>query len=73
MWQRDAAQSSKLYQFGKNVMDTADPRKREKILRLSVTRRGSSFAPLAARPLRIRNFQAITIGISLRWTDSATG
>ena len=32
-----------------------------------VTSRGLVIALLVARPLRIRNFQAITIGKSLRW------
>lgn len=56
-----------LYQFGKNVMDTADPRKRENIPAAQRYQAGLIIALLAARPLRIRNFQAITIGTSLRW------
>jgi integrase/recombinase XerD len=59
-----------LYEFGKQVMDTADPGNRKNVLAALRYQAGLVIALLASRPLRIRNFQAITIGTSLRWDGS---
>jgi integrase/recombinase XerD len=56
-----------LYRFGKRVMDTADRGKGLTVAPAQRYQSGLMIALLAARPLRIRNFQAITIGQSLRW------
>jgi hypothetical protein len=55
-----------LYQFGKQVMETAD-HGRATFRAAQRYQAGLIIALLAARPLRIRNFQAITIGTTLRW------
>jgi integrase/recombinase XerD len=55
-----------LYRFGKRLMDTA-VRCRGDIRGAQRYQSGLIIALLAARPLRIRNFQAITLGTSLRW------
>ena len=56
-----------LYRFGKQVMDTADWGKGRTVSAAQRYQSGLIIALLAARPLRIRNFQAITLGESLRW------
>lgn len=56
-----------LYRFGKRVMETAEQGKGKNIPAAQRYQSGLVIALLAARPLRIRNFQAITIGTSLRW------
>jgi hypothetical protein len=56
-----------LYRFGKHVMDTADRGKGRTVSAAQRYQSGLVISLLAARPLRIRNFQAITIGESLRW------
>jgi hypothetical protein len=56
-----------LYRFGKWQMDNADRGKGRTIHAAQRYQSGMIVALLAARPLRIRNFQAITIGESLRW------
>jgi integrase/recombinase XerD len=56
-----------LYRFGKRIMDTADRGKGLTVAPAQRFQSGLMIALLAARPLRIRNFQAITIGQSLRW------
>lgn len=59
-----------LYLFGKQVMDSADQRRDKRSRGIAAALRyqaGLIIALLAARPLRIRNFQAITVGKSLRW------
>jgi integrase/recombinase XerD len=56
-----------LYGFGKRLMDTAERAKGKTIAATQRYQSGLIIALLAARPLRIRNFQAITIGESLRW------
>jgi hypothetical protein len=55
-----------LYRFGKSMMETAD-RGRSSFRAAQRYQAGLIIALLAARPLRIRNFQAISIGTSLRW------
>ena len=56
-----------LYRFGKELMDTADERDGGLLAAAQRYQSGLIIALLAARPLRIRNFQAIVIGRSLRW------
>jgi integrase len=56
-----------LYNYGKELMDTADPGKSGTSSAAYCYQAGLVIALLAARPLRIRNFQAITIGKSLHW------
>jgi hypothetical protein len=59
-----------LYQFGKEVMESVRPSQYKRSRGVGPALRyqsGLIIALLAARPLRIRNFQAITIGTSLRW------
>jgi integrase/recombinase XerD len=56
-----------LYRFGKWQMDNADRGKGRTVHAAQRYQSGMIVALLAARPLRIRNFQAITIGESLRW------
>jgi integrase/recombinase XerD len=56
-----------LYRFGKRLMDTADRGNGRTVGAAQRYQSGLIIALLAARPLRIRNFQAITIGESLRW------
>ena len=58
-----------LYRFGKQLMDSASRRSKRNSGVSAALRyqAGLAIALLAARPLRIRNFQAITIGTSLRW------
>jgi hypothetical protein len=56
-----------LYRFGRRVMDTADRGKGKTVHAAQRYQSGLIIALLAVRPLRIRNFQAITIGESLRW------
>jgi hypothetical protein len=70
-----------LYHYGKRLMETLD--EAPSALRAAYRyQAGLVIALLAARPLRIRNFQDITIGQSLRWdadrywltfSDSKTG
>jgi integrase/recombinase XerD len=48
-------------------MDTAERGKGRTVAAVQRYQSGLIIALLAARPLRIRNFQAITIGESLRW------
>jgi hypothetical protein len=55
-----------LYRFGITVMDTAGTAAGP-VAAAQRYQAGLIIALLAARPLRIRNFQAITIGESLRW------
>ena len=65
---RHAVQHSfDLYRFGKQLMDTADAAPGERIMPALRYQAGLIIALLAARPLRIRNFQALTVGKSLRW------
>ena len=59
-----------LYQLGKEVMDYIRPsqdKRRTNVRPAMRYQAGLVIALLAARPLRIRNFQAITIGTSLRF------
>jgi integrase/recombinase XerD len=56
-----------LYRLGKHMMETAFQGKRGRFRPAQRYQAGLVIALLAARPLRIRNFQAITIGESLRW------
>ena len=56
-----------LYRFGKQLMDSADAAPGENIMPALRYQAGLIIALLAARPLRIRNFQALTVGRSLRW------
>jgi hypothetical protein len=56
-----------LYRFGKHMMDTAVQGKTVGPRAAQRYQAGLVIALLAARPLRIRNYQAITIGESLRW------
>ena len=56
-----------LYRFGKWLMDNADRGKGRTVHAAQRYQSGMIVALLAARPLRIRNFQAITIGELLRW------
>jgi integrase/recombinase XerD len=56
-----------LYRFGKRLMDLADRGKGRTVAAAQRYQSGLIIAVLAARPLRIRNFQAITIGETLRW------
>jgi integrase/recombinase XerD len=56
-----------LYKFGKQLMDTAGAANGKNVLTVQRYQAGLIVALLAARPLRIRNFQAISIGTSLRW------
>ena len=58
-----------LYRYGKQLMDEADQGGGGKLSATMRYQAGLIIALLAARPLRIRNFQAITIGKSLRWAD----
>jgi len=62
-----------LYRFGKRLMDAAEQGRRLNVAPAQRYQSGLIIALLAARPLRIRNFQAIAIGTSLRWRASATG
>ena len=55
-----------LYRLGKRIMDTAD-RGKKNVPTAHRYQSGLMIALLAARPLRIRNFQAITLGTTLRW------
>ena len=55
-----------LYRLGKQIMDTAD-RGKPNVSTAHRYQSGLMIALLAARPLRIRNFQAIALGTSLRW------
>lgn len=58
-----------LYRFGKKLMKTADRKQDRRSRGIAIALRyetGLIIALLAARPLRIRNFQAITLGRSLR-------
>jgi len=56
-----------LYNFGKELMHAADHGPGTAFRAAQRFQAGLAIALLAARPLRIRNFQAITIGESLRW------
>jgi integrase/recombinase XerD len=56
-----------LHRFGKELMDTADEGYGGTLSAAQRYQSGLIIALLAARPLRIRNFQAIVIGRSLRW------
>ena len=56
-----------LYNYGKELMETEDRGKGRTTSAAYRYQAGLVIALLAARPLRIRNFQAITIGKSLRW------
>jgi integrase len=56
-----------LYNYGKQLMDEADLGAGGELAATQRYQSGLIIALLAARPLRIRNFQAITIGKSLRW------
>ena len=56
-----------LYNYGKRLMETADQGPGQAIRAAQRYQAGLIIALLAARPLRIRNFQDITIGESLRW------
>lgn len=60
-----------LYRFGKRLMDTATTKSRGRratgVGAAKQYQSGLIIALLAARPLRIRNFQAIVVGQSLRW------
>lgn len=56
-----------LYLFGKEVMDNADTGYGRALAAAQRCQTGLMIALLAARPLRIRNFQDIIIGQSLRW------
>jgi hypothetical protein len=60
-----------LYRFGKQVTETADQSKKN----ISAQRyqSGLIIALLAARPLRIRNFQAITLAPRSAGMAGATG
>jgi integrase/recombinase XerD len=60
-----------LYPFGKRLMDAAERGKGKTVAAVQRYQSGLVIALLAARPLRIRNFQAITIGESLRWDGAA--
>ena len=53
-----------LYNYGKRLMDTADQGPGQAIRAAQRYQAGLIIALLAARPLRIRNFQDITIGES---------
>jgi hypothetical protein len=59
--------TSDLYRLGKYLMETAVQGKRNRFRPAQRYQAGLIIALLAALPLRIRNFQAITIGESLRW------
>ena len=59
--------SSDLYRLGKHLMETAVQGKTVGPRAAQRYQAGLVIALLAARPLRIRNYQAITIGESLRW------
>ena len=63
--------TAELFAFGKTVMDKEDVTKSTGVAAALRYQSGFAIALLAARPLRIRNFQAITIGESLRWDGSA--
>ena len=56
-----------LYRFGRQLMDMADRGKGKTVAAAQRYQSGLIIALLAARPLRIRNFQTITLGQSLRW------
>jgi integrase/recombinase XerD len=56
-----------LFAFGKELMDIRDARGRGDVAAAQRYMAGLMIALLAARPLRVRNFQAITIGTSLAW------
>jgi integrase/recombinase XerD len=56
-----------LFCFGKGLMDGAEQGRGGRLAAAQRFQAGLIIALLAARPLRIRNFQAITIGQSLRW------
>ena len=60
-----------LYRYGKRLMDTAGEHAPEQArLGVAAAKRyqaGLIIALLAARPLRIRNLQTLTIGKTLRW------
>ncbi|WP_428394426.1 hypothetical protein [Lichenicoccus sp.] len=56
-----------LFSFGKDLMDGPEKGRSGKLAAAQRFQAGLIIALLAARPLRIRNFQAITIGQSLRW------
>ena len=55
-----------VYRYGKHLMETADIPKHP-VASAQRYQAGLIIALLAARPLRIRNFQALTISESLRW------
>lgn len=59
--------TQELYPFGKQVMDTAREAAGDWIMPALRYQAGLMIALLAARPLRIRNFQAIALGTTLRW------
>ena len=59
-----------LYRFGMKVMDTAAAVAAGQVAAAQRYQAGLIIALLAARPLRIRNFQALTIGGSLRWDQT---
>ena len=59
-----------LYRFGMEVMDTAAAVAAGQVAAAQPYQAGLIIALLAARPLRIRNFQALTIGGSLRWDQT---
>jgi integrase/recombinase XerD len=59
--------TEELYAFGKQTMDTAREAAGESIMPALRYQAGLMIALLAARPLRIRNFQAIALGTTLRW------
>jgi integrase/recombinase XerD len=56
-----------LYRLGKHMMETAVQGKSARVRAAQRYQAGLVIALLAARPLRIRNYQTITIGESLRW------
>ena len=56
-----------LYNYGKDLMHTADDGPGLAFRAAQRFQTGLAIALLAARPLRIRNFQAIAVGESLRW------
>jgi integrase/recombinase XerD len=56
-----------LYRLGQKLMQTADPDGSMGVRAAQRYQAGLVISLLAARPLRIRNFQAITIGTSLLW------
>lgn len=73
---RQTVQHSRdLYRLGKHLMDTAcqasSGRRATGVGAAKRFQAGLVIALLAARPLRIRNFQAITVGGSLKWGGNA--